>query len=195
MTLATSSAMPAPLTHRSGQVGLERRGRAPDDGAELPRDGRLGHPEDRLALRLLAALLLQSAGLASPQAAAGLLGAYPAPPFPGVSAHGRKTFQGSLDGLMFYLSSWAPKSIFLSRECPSILPISLCPFIHPSLPSIPPPSSHPSFWLLHLSLLWSICPVGRVQGRAMLSCSLAKGGGGGGGQGQDKAQSKEDPGY
>ena len=95
---------------------------------------------------------------------------------------------------MFYLSSWAPKSIFLSRECPPMLPISLCPFIHPSLPGITLPSSHPSFWLLHLSLLWSICPVGLVQRRAMLSCSLARGGEGQGGQGQDKAQSKEAPG-
>ena len=91
MTSATSSAMPARLTHRSGQVGLQRRGQAPDDGAELPGDGRLGHPEDRLVPRLLATLLLHSAGLLnSPQATAGLLGAYPAPPFPGVSAHGRK---------------------------------------------------------------------------------------------------------
>lgn len=75
---------------------------------------------------------------------------------------------------MFHLPSWAPKSIFLSRECPSILPISLCPFIHASLPGIPPPSFHPSFWLLHLSLLWSICPVSLVQGRAMLSSSRGR---------------------
>lgn len=59
---------------------------------------------------------------------------------------GKGTFQGSPDGLMFHLPSWAPKSIFLSKECPSILPISLCPFIHASLPGIPPPSFHPSFW-------------------------------------------------
>lgn len=174
---------------RSGRAA--EAGPGSGGGAELPGDGRLGHPEDRLVPRLLATRLLQSAGLlASPEATTGLLGAYPAPPFPGVSTHGRKrNIPRSPDGLMFHLPSWAPKSIFLSRECPSILPISLCPFIHASLPGIPPPSFHPSFWLLHLSLLRSICPVSLVQGRAMLSSYSGQGG-----QGQDKAQRKEAPG-
>lgn len=116
---------------RSGRAA--EAGPGSGGGAELPGDGRLGHPEDRLVPRLLATQLLQSAGLlASPEATTGLLGAYPAPPFPGVSTHGRKrNIPRSPDGLMFHLPSWAPKSIFLSRV--SIYPAYLSLSIHPCI--------------------------------------------------------------
>ena len=99
---------------RSGQAA--EAGRGSGGGAELPGDGRLGHPEDGLVPRLLATRLLQSAGLlASPEATTGLLGAYPAPPFPGVSAHGRKRNIPRKSGKIVLFSSLTGSQ----SDCPS----------------------------------------------------------------------------